>query len=396
MLQRFSGATRCFPRVLVAGVPRLLAAFVMLAALAVPGTAARAIETDAQAAIIVDYDTQAVLFAKNPDMLIHPASMTKMMTAHIAFERLKTGRMSMEDTIAISEKAWRMGGSKMFVEVNSRVSIADIMRGIVIQSGNDAAVALAEAISGSEEAFAEEMTRHARALGMTKTVFRNATGWPDPDHLTTVRDLATLAAATIRDFPEYYPIYAEKTFTYNNIRQGNRNPLLYKSMGADGLKTGHTEEAGYGLTASVVRNGRRLILAFGGTKEMRDRAQEAETLIDWAFREYENYTLIKAGEEIDKGKVWLGDRKVVPLIAGTDLVVTMKRASRREMKVVVEYDQPIPAPIAKGQKVASLRITAPGQDDIVTPLLAGDNIGRLGVLGRVTAAVGYLLWGGSG
>lgn len=361
-----------------------------------PTVWASTIETKAREAILLDFETGAVLFEKNADERMPPASMSKIMTIFLAFERIKDGRLSLDDTIPISEKAWRKGGSKMFVEINSQVKVADILRGIIIQSGNDAAIALAEALAGSEEAFAAEMTTRAHEIGMTGSSFRNATGWPDPEHRMTARDLATLATEIIRRFPDLYPIYSETSFTYNGIKQGNRNPLLYRSIGADGLKTGHTENAGYGLTASAVQDGRRLVLVVNGLTSVRERGREAETLMNWGFREFENYTLLKAGEVVDEADVWLGDLARVPLVAAEDIRLTMRQAARRKMDVTVEYVKPIPAPIAAGQHIATLRISAPDQEDVTMPLVAGTDVEKLGMFGRLIAAVSYLVFGAGG
>lgn len=369
----------------------VFAATVSVSLLATP---AIAIETKAREAYLVDFNTGAILLDHNSEQLMPPASMTKIMAVYLAFDRLKDGRLKLEDEIPISEKAWRKGGSKMFVRVNTRVKIDAILRGIIVQSGNDAAIALAEALGGSEAAFAEEMSSKAHELGMRDSTFRNATGWPDPEHRTTARDLATLAMATIRKFPEYYTIYGEKTYTYNKIRQGNRNPLLYKAMGADGLKTGHTQEAGYGLTASAKRGNRRLVLVVNGLGSVRARSRESEALLEWGFREFDNYTLFKAGEEVDRAHVWLGTSKDVPLVAKTDQIFTLKRFARKKLKVFVVYDGPVPAPIKAGDQIATLRLTAPKQEPIEVPLYAGADVDRLGVVGRVVAAVNYLIWGG--
>ena len=363
----------------------------------ITGTApALAIDTTAREALLVDYDTGAVLFEKNADTLMPPASMSKIMTAYLAFDRIKRGRLSLDDEIPISEKAWRKGGSKMFVEVNSRVKVEDILRGIIVQSGNDAAIALAEALEGSEAAFAEVMTEKARELGMMDTTYRNATGWPDPDHRMTARDLVTLAIATIRDFPELYPIYSETTFTYNKIKQGNRNPLLYKGIGADGLKTGHTNAAGYGLTASVKRAGRRLVLVVNGLDSVRARTSESQSLIEWGFREFDNYNLLNAGEPVESVAVWLGTAKTVPLVLSEDVHLTLPRSARKKLKVSVAVEEPIPAPIEKGQRIATLKIAAPEIETIEFPLFAGEAVERLGAIKRVMAAVGYLVWGAGG
>jgi D-alanyl-D-alanine carboxypeptidase (penicillin-binding protein 5/6) len=357
---------------------------------------ALAIDTTAREALLVDYDTGAVLFEKNPDTLMPPASMSKIMTAYLAFDRIKQGRLSLNDEIPISEKAWRKGGSKMFVEVNSRVKVEDILRGIIVQSGNDAAIALAEALEGSEAAFADAMTEKARELGMMDTTYRNVTGWPDPEHRMTARDLVTLAIATIRDFPEFYPIYSETTFTYNKIKQGNRNPLLYKGIGADGLKTGHTNAAGYGLTASVKRAGRRLVLVVNGLGSVRARTSESQSLIEWGFREFDNYNLLSAGEPVESVDVWLGTAKTVPLVLGEDVHLTLPRSARKKLKVSVVVEEPIPAPIEQGQRIATLKIAAPDIETIEMPLFAGAGVDRLGMLNRVMAAVGYLIWGAGG
>ncbi|WP_084608105.1 D-alanyl-D-alanine carboxypeptidase family protein [Nisaea denitrificans] len=357
---------------------------------------ASALDTSAREAILIDYDTGTVLFQKDADKPMPPASMTKIMTVFMAFERLKDGRLSMDDTIAISEKAWRKGGSKMFVKVNTRVAVHDILHGIIVQSGNDAAIALAEALGGTEEAFAAEMTKRAHEIGLTNSTFRNATGWPDPEHRTTAHDLSRLAIETIRRFPEYYPIYSETKFTYNKIKQGNRNPLLYKNMGADGLKTGHTEAAGYGLAASAVRNGRRLILVVNGLESVSARSREGEALIDWGFREFENYNLFEKGAVVADADVWLGNSKTVPLVTDSDVLLTLKRTARQKMKVSVVYEGPIPAPIAAGTQLATLKVSAPDMDDVTIPLYAGDDVEQLGVFGKVGAAVEYLVWGSGG
>lgn len=360
------------------------------------GRPAEALDTNAREAILLDYNTGQILFSKNADDPMPPASMTKMMTVYLAFERLKDGRLKMTDEIPISENAWRKGGSKMFVEVGSRVQLHDLLQGIIVQSGNDATIALAEAIAGSEDAFAEMMTKRAHELGLTNSTFKNSTGWPDPDHRTTAHDLARLASLIIRNFPEYYPFFSELSFTYNNIKQGNRNPLLYKNMGADGLKTGHTENAGYGLTASAKRGDRRLILVINGLKSVRERSDEGERLLEWGFREFENVTLVKKGVPIESAEVWLGDKPKVQLISDKDLMLSVKRAARRDMTVTVEYAGPIPAPIAAGQPIATLRVAMPGADDLTYPLYAAADVGQLGPMGRITSAIGHLIWGAGG
>jgi len=362
---------------------------------------AAAIETIAKQAILVEVTTGEVLFEKNADQLMAPASMSKMMTAYMVFERLKNGGLSLDDTFPISEDAWRRGGAKsggstMFLEPGKRVRVEDLIRGIVVQSGNDACIVVAEGLASSEKAFAEEMTKKGREIGLKNTVFKNASGWPDPEEVTTARDLALLAQRTIEKFPDYYHYYAEKEFTYNGIRQINRNPLLYKDMAADGLKTGHTEASGYGLTASAVRDGRRLILVVNGLDSKKDRSREPERLMAWGFREFNNYRLFSAGDEVTKADVWLGEEKKVPLVIEKQLLITLPRSARPEMKVTVHFDNPVPAPIANGAVVAKLVVTTPGRASIEVPLKAGAEVKRLGLFGRLGAAFKAILWGQSG
>ena len=354
---------------------------------------ARGIETSASNAFLIDADTGAVLLDKNADVPMPPASMSKIMTVYMILERLKDGRLSLEDTFPVSEMAWRKGGSKMFVEVGSRVAVEDLLRGIVVQSGNDACIVVAEALSGTEERFAEEMTVRAGEIGLENSTFKNATGWPDDGHTMTARDLAMLAELTIEQFPEFYHYYSELNFTYSDIRQGNRNPLLYRDMGADGLKTGHTEASGYGLTSSVLRNGRRLILVVNGLGSGKERARESERLLEWGFREFDNYTLFRAGDTVDSASVWLGEAAEVPLVVETDLVRTLPRTARADMRVIVTYEGPLPAPIERGERIATLVVTAPDVETLMVPLVAGASVGQLGRFGRMSAAFEHLLWG---
>ncbi len=375
---------------------RVLASLIVVLIAFAAGLPARANETSAQEAILIDMSTGTVLFQKNADETTYPSSMTKMMTMYMVFKKLAEGGLSLDATLPVSEKAWRMGGSKMFVEVDTRVLVEDLIRGVVVQSGNDATIVLAEGISGSEEAFAIDMTDQAHEIGMTGSTFRNASGWPDPEHVTTVRDLATLAIRTIEDFPEYYPYYAETTFTFSDIEQSNRNPLLYTASGADGLKTGHTEAAGYGLTASAERDGRRLVLVINGVESSAERAREAERLIEWGFREFDAYALLDAGETVTDAEVWLGDENTVPLVIEEDLVITMSREARREMTVKAVFEGPIPAPIVQGTPIATLVLEAPNMETVEVPLVAGADVGELSMFSRLGAAISYLVFGPSG
>lgn len=354
-----------------------------------------ALETEAKQAILIDYDTGAELFTKNADDLMPPASMTKVMTIYLLFERLKQGRLSLSDELVVSERAWRKGGSKMFVEAGKRIRVEDLIRGIIVQSGNDATIVVAEGLAGSEEAFAREMTAKAREIGMSNSTFRNASGWPDPEHRTTARDLAVLVDATIRNFPDLYHYYAETTFQYSGIKQHNRNPLLGRMAGADGLKTGHTEDAGYGLAASAMRDGRRLVLVVNGLPSEKVRRAESQRLFDWGFREFGNYKLFETGEQISSVGVWLGEKANVPLVAERGATLTIERALRKSLKVMIRHEEPLPAPIAKGDKVGEIEIGIAERQPITVPLLAGESVERLGVSGRFSAALGYLLWGAS-
>ena len=355
---------------------------------------AAAMETRAREAILVDIETGAVLLEKDADASMPTASMSKIMTSYLVFERLKEGRLSLDDEFLISEKAWRKGGSKMFVEVGKQVRVEDLLRGVIVQSGNDASIALAEGLSGSEEAFADEMTRTGREIGLQNSQFANATGWPDPNHWMTARDLALLAQRLIENFPEFYSYYSETEFTWNDIRQTNRNPLLYRSIGADGLKTGHTAEAGYGLTASATRDGRRLVLVINGMESVKARAEEAHRLISWGFREFDNYTLFGPGEVVDEAQVWLGESETVPLVVGDeDLTMTLSRRARRDMTVKVAYEGPVPAPITEGQEIATLVISSTDSDTIEVPLRAASSVAQLGAFGRLSAALKYLIFG---
>jgi D-alanyl-D-alanine carboxypeptidase (penicillin-binding protein 5/6) len=362
---------------------------------------AQAIETIADQAYLIEMTTGQVLYEKNSDRPVPPASMSKMMTAYMIFERLRDGSLTLEDTFSVSENAWRKGGAKsggstMFLEPGKRAKVEDLLRGIIVQSGNDACIVVAESLASSEEAFAEEMTARAREMGLKDTAFKNSTGWPDPGHLSTARDLAMLAQHTIKDFPEYYHYYGEKEFTYNTIRQINRNPLLYKDIDVDGLKTGHTEASGYGLTASAVKGDRRLILVVNGLATKKDRSREPERLLNWGFRDFNNYRLFTAGEEVTEADVWLGKEAKVPLIIEAEMLLTLARKARRKMKVTVSFENPIPAPIAKGDPVARLVLTVPGREPLEVPLLAGAAVERLGLFGRLGTALKAIIWGESG
>ncbi|HBP58307.1 MAG TPA: D-alanyl-D-alanine carboxypeptidase [Alphaproteobacteria bacterium] len=373
----------------------------LLAMVAAPISSSNAAEVDSSAefAFVTDFASGKVLMEKDPDALMKPASMAKIMTVYIAFQRIADGSLSLDDTFLISEKAWRKGGSKTFVEVGKQVSVRDLLFGVVVQSGNDAAIAIAEGISGTEDGFAEEMNYVARGLGMSNTVFRNATGWPDPEQVTTARDLNILATALIRDFPvdeypELYPMFAEKNFTYNGIKQGNRNPLVYGTQGADGLKTGHTEESGYGLVGSAIRDGQRVIMVLNGMQSMKQRSSESRRLMDLMFREFKLYRFYGQDEAVDRANVWLGTQSKIDLVLKEPLELVLARSDRRKLKVSVQWTDPVPAPIRAGQTVGTLVLELPSGKTSYE-LLAARDVAALGMFDRVGEALKYLIFGAS-
>ena len=351
------------------------------------------VDTAAKWAIAVDFTTGATLLEKLADEEMPPSSMTKLMTMYLVYERLKQGRLKLEDELTVSERAWKMGGSKMFVQVGAQVKVEDLIRGVIVQSGNDAAVVLAEAVAGSEEQFAELMNAKAKALGLQHSQFRNCTGWPDPEQHMSVRDIATVARRIIQDFPEYYHYDAEKSFKYNGIDQGNRNPMVQKGT-ADGLKTGHTDAGGYGLAASAIRNGRRVVLVLNGMASMRERGEEGERLMDWCFANFEDVTLFSASEAIERAPVWLGTSKDVPLVAGREVTVTLPRTWRDHAAVKLSYESPVRAPIVKGDVLGKLTMGGKGVPSMQVDLLAGADVPRLNLPGRAMAMLSRLTGGG--
>lgn len=340
--------------------------------------------------ILLDFNSGRVLVDQNADMRVEPASITKLMTAYVVFAELKEGKLSLEDLVPVSEKAWRTGGSRMFIDPKMTPSVEELIRGMVIQSGNDASVALAEYVAGSEDAFAELMNHYAELLGMSSTNFRNATGLPDPDHYTTARDVAALSAATIRDFPEFYAWYAEKEFTFNNIRQHNRNTLLWRDPAIDGLKTGHTEAAGFCLAASAKRDGMRLVSAVMGSASESSRASETQSLLNYGFRFYETVQLYEAGQKLADARVWKGEAENVALVIGEDLFVTIPRGSYDDLEGRVEVDPQLMAPLPAGTQVGTVLVEL-GDERIATrPLLTQDEVAEAGFFGA--AWDGFKLW----
>jgi D-alanyl-D-alanine carboxypeptidase (penicillin-binding protein 5/6) len=319
--------------------------------------------------------------------------MSKLMTVYLLFEALKKGDVKLTDTFHVSKKAWATQGSKMFVVIDSDIAVEDLIRGIIVQSGNDACVVVAEGLAGTEEAFAERMNKKAAELGLQDSHFVNASGLPDPNHLMSARDLYLLAKHLFEDFPEDYHYFSEKEFTFHGIKQGNRNPLLYRpNTGVDGLKTGHTEDAGFGLTASAIRDGRRIFMVVHGLGSMQNRADEAGQLLDWAFRAFGDYTVAKKGTLLAQANVWMGQQKTVPLTVPKDLVVTIPVSDRNKVVTKAIYDGPIAAPIAAGQQVGELVMTIPGMPDFHAPLVAAQDVPQLGFGGRVVAQLQHLIF----
>ena len=356
------------------------------------GTPLGAIDTAARWAYIQDFDTGATLLEKQADDEMPPSSMTKLMTMYLVYDQLKQGRLKLEDELPVTERAWRMQGSKMFVAIGTTVKVEDLIRGVIVQSGNDAAIVLAEAIGGSEEEFAKKMNAKAQELGLTHSFFKNCTGWPDPEQHMSCRDIVSLASAIIRDFPDYYHYDSEKSFRYNGIDQGNRNPMVQRGT-ADGLKTGHTEAGGFGLVASSKRNGRRVILVLNGMTSMHERAEEGERLMDWAFFNFEDVLLYAADSVIEQVPVWLGTTKTVQLVAERDVVVTMPRNWRQKAAVKLAYDTPLTAPIAKGDTLGKLTVTGQGVPNLNIALVAGADVPRLSLPGRAMAVLSKYVTG---
>ena len=357
---------------------RHVAAFLLIFCLAPLTAFAANMSTVAKQAIIIDAQTGQVLFEKNPNEKMPTSSMSKTMTMYMVFEALKEGRVKLDDEFEVSERAWRMGGSKMFVELGKKIKLEDLIQGVIVQSGNDATVVIAEGLAGSEGEFALQATRKAHEMGMKDSNFVNASGWPDPDHYSTAHDLAILGLRTIEDFPEYYKYYAEKEFTYHNIKQQNRNPLLYKNIGADGVKTGHTESGGFGLIGSGVMGGRRVVMVLNGMKDMAERSQESARLLEWALRAFENVKLFSEGETVETAPVVMGQVEEVPLTIEKDMIYTLPMGSKNEIQARAVFEGPLVAPVAKGQRVGKLEIIIPGMDPAEVPLIAAADVPHLG------------------
>tara|TARA_Y100000590_G_C15700615_1_gene1006636 strand:+ start:297 stop:1436 length:1140 start_codon:yes stop_codon:yes gene_type:complete len=350
-----------------------------------------AIDSKAVTAIVLDTNSETILFEKNSDMKQGPASMSKLMLTYMAFERLQNGTLDLNHQFLVSRKAWKFGGSKMFVNIGDMVSVDDLLKGIIVQSGNDACIVLAEGLSGSEENMVEEMNEKAIELGLTNSNFTNVTGWPNEDHYMSMKDIAKLSQLIIKEFPQYYYYFSILEFTYNDIRQFNRNKLIDVD-GYDGLKTGRTSQSGYGIAATAKRNDRRIIVVVNGLNSDKERINETKKLVNWSLREFVNLDLYKSDEDIEIAKVWLGKKPFVPLVLKEDLNVTVRKKNINNFKINLVYETPIIAPIKKGDKIADLIIK---DGDTITNknLYAKEDVGKVSVFYRSFSIINYLLFG---
>ena len=359
---------------------------------------AQKFDTTARAAWVYDMTTGTVLMEKNADEALPPASMSKLMTLFMVFEAVQQGRLSLDDRFTVSTKARQMAGSTMFLNEQDRPTVEELIKGIIVMSGNDACVVVAEGMAGTEDAFARQMTARAPGLGLSQSRFANSSGWPHPDHLMSAHDLGLLALHLIRDFPEFYGDFALKEFPFDGrapANRFNRNPLLSLGIGADGLKTGHSAEAGYGLVGSAEQDGRRIVFVLMGLDSEQSRANEAERVASWAFREFAMHTVVPKGETVVTAPVWLGDRRKVGLTTEDGVRVLIRGGDEAGISAVAQFDGPIPAPIKAGQVLGDLVITLPGGTESRTPLIAAEDVAEAGVLGRLQGAVlrlGTMAW----
>ncbi len=356
---------------------------------------AYSIDTKAQQAIVIDFDTNEILFEKNSNIKVIPASMTKIMTVYVAFDRIKNTDLSINSKCRISPKAYKMGGSRTFLEIDDLVTVDDLLKGIIVQSGNDASIAMSECLGGTEEDFAKLMNVYASRIGMVNTNFTNSSGWPEEDHYSTVYDLAILSNALIKDFPELYSYFAMEEFTYNEISQPNRNKLLKQVAGADGLKTGFTKKSGWGIAATALRNNRRITVVINGTNSSRSRLNESSNLIDWAFNQTSQKKLIEKNQFVKEVDVWLGSEPKINLISSNNIISTLSYDQIQLMKSKIEYTKPIPAPIIKGNEYGKLYIEIEGKPTIEVLLIAEKDISKVNPFLKIIAAAKYLLFGTS-
>ncbi len=369
-----------------------------------PALAETQIPTAAKYVMVTEFETGRVLMEKEKDTPMKPASMAKIMTSYVVFSRIKDGSLAMEDQILVSEKAWKMGGSRSFLKPGTRYSVKELLYGMIVQSGNDAAVVLAEGLAGTEENFVQEMNLTAQKLGMKNTNFTNSTGWPHPDLTTTAEDLNILATALIRDFPtdkypDLYPIYSVKNYTLNDIKQGNRNPLLYgrsaADNGVDGLKTGYTEESGYGLIGSAIKNDMRVVMVLNGMESKKERSTESARLMEYIQREFKNYRFFASGDKVDEADIWLGQSAKIGLLAEKEVSRVLSRSERMKTEIGVSWINPVPAPIQRGQKIGEVSISIDGKTVDKIGLMADRDVKQLGMFERLGAALSYLILGAS-
>lgn len=352
-----------------------------------------ALETKARAALVLDFHTGTVLLEKNADKSLPPASMSKLMTLNMVFEALEDGRLSLDETLPVSKHAMSYGGSTMFLNTRDRVKVEDLIRGVIVLSGNDACVVLAEALAGSEPEFARSMTIRAKQLGMMNSTFGNSNGWPHPNQRMSARDLVTLSTRLIREFPQFYGYFAEKEFAFDNrspANRYNRNPLLKLGIGADGLKTGHTSEAGYGVVGSAEKNGRRVVLMITGLTSESERAKEAEKLVNWAFRQFVEKKILEAGEKVGTSTVWLGRRETVDLVVENDVELLLPVSTQGSLNAAIMLTEPVPAPIEKGQVLGVLKISIPEMEPHEIPLLAANSVSKSGILSKLSLSAALL------
>ncbi len=354
-----------------------------------------AIDTKANQAVVIDYNTNEILFEKNSNQKISPASMTKIMTVYAAFDRIQNTNLTIEDTCTVSAKAYRTGGSRTFLEIDEQVTINTLLKGIIIQSGNDASVALAECLAGTEDDFANLMNAYSEKLNMHNTNFVNSSGWPEDNHYSTVSDLAVLSNSLIRDFPNLYSYFSEKEFTYNDIKQPNRNRLLYNFNGADGLKTGYVKKSGWGIAGSAIRNDRRITVVINGTNSSRLRLNESSNLLNWAFKQTTQKVLAQKDQIIKNVDVWLGSKPTVNLVVEKDVISILSFDQLKLIKSTIQYEKPISAPIKAGEKIGSLIINISGKPPMIVPLVADKNINSINPIMRIFAAIKYLVFGTS-
>ncbi len=353
--------------------------------------AASVMPTKAKQAYIIDFATGQVLLEKAAEEQMPTSSMSKVMTTIMVFDALKAGRISPSTEFTISEKASKKGGSKMFIAQGSDVSVEDLLRGIIVQSGNDATIAVAEGLSGDEGVFAENMTARAKEIGMANSNFVNASGWPDDNHYSTAKDLTIMSHYLIKNYPEEYKMFAEEEFEFSGIKQSNRNPLLNNKFKSDGIKTGHTEAAGYGLIGSATKDGRRVIMLLNGMESMSERAAESQRLMQWALNNFKNVSLLSKGSIITQAPVAMGKSDTVALIAQDDITVTIAQSIRAEdIKMNAGFNTPLTAPIKKGDQVGAMLIQIPNQNDIKVPLYAAEDVERAGFFKRYGAKFKYL------